>query len=396
MRHPPSKGFDNDILPETADVVIVGGGVMGLSTAYHLASKGCNDVLLIERNRFFGEESTGRCAGGIRYQFSNEVDIRLSLHSIPMLERFAEELEQEIDLRHCGYLFLLFRDQDVEVFRENVALQRSLGVDVEWLTPEQASARAYPVDTCGTLAATFCARDGLADPSGVVQGYARGARRLGARLVTETEATGIDTQHGRVCAVITNRGTVNTGTVVNAAGPWAAAVGAMAGVQVPVRPLRRQIAVTTSVAGLPHDFPMVIDFAQSLYFHREGHGVLTGMSNLCEKEGFDQSVDREWELIHLEAAMARMPALGSAGVLNRWAGLYAVSPDSLAILGRVPQLEGFYCLNGFSGHGFMHGPICGLLLAEEILDGQAHTVDIAPLRLDRFLQPGATCEYAVV
>jgi sarcosine oxidase subunit beta len=396
MSHPPSKGFDNDILPETADVVIVGGGVMGLSTAYHLADKGCNDVLLIERNRFFGEESTGRCAGGIRYQFSNEIDIRLSLHSIPMLERFAEELEQEIDLRHCGYLFLLSREQDVEVFRENVALQRSLGVDVEWLTPEQASARAYPVDTWGILAATFCAQDGLADPSGVVQGYARAARRLGARLVTETEATGIETQHDRVCAVRTDRGTVNTGAVVNAAGPWAATVGAMAGVQAPVRPLRRQIAVTTSVAGLPHDFPMVIDFAQSLYFHREGQSVLTGMSNLCEREGFDQSVDREWELIHLEAAMARMPELGSAGVLNRWAGLYAVSPDSLAILGRVPQLEGFYCLNGFSGHGFMHGPICGLLLAEEILDGQAHTVDIAPLRIDRFLQPGAAFEYAVV
>jgi sarcosine oxidase subunit beta len=384
------------MLPKTAEVVIIGGGVMGVSTAYHLASKGCSDVLLLERNRFFGEEATGRCAGGIRYQFSNEIDVRLSQHSIPMLERFADELEQEIDLRHCGYLFLLSQEDDVKVFRENVALQCSLGVETEWLSPEEAAQRAYPVDTRGMLAATFNAREGLADPSGVVQGYVRGARRLGVRLVNEVEATGIDTAGSRVRGVRTNRGTVSAGAAVNAAGPWAAQVGAMAGVDIPVRPVRRQIAVTTAIPGLPDDFPMVIDFAQSLYFHREGQGVLTGMSNPQEKEGFDQSVDGGWELTHLEAAVARFPLLENAGVLNRWAGLYEVSPDSLAILGRVPQVEGFYCINGFSGHGFMHGPICGLLLAEEILEGRATTVDIAPLHIDRFLRKGTAAEYAVV
>ena len=384
------------MLPARAEVVIIGGGVMGASTAYHLASKGCSDVLLLERNRFFGEESTGRCAGGIRYQFSNEIDIRLSLHSIPMLERFADELEQEIDLRHCGYLFLLSREEEVEVFRANVALQRCLGVNTEWLSREEVKERAYPVATKGILAGTFNPRDGLADPSGVVQGYVKGARRLGVSLVTETEATGIETAKGRVCAVRTHHGRVKTGTVVNAAGPWAGLVGAMAGIDIPVRPVRRQIAVTTAIPGLPHDFPMVIDFAQSLYFHREGQGVLTGMSNPHEKEGFDQSVDPGWELTHLEAAVARMPLLENAGVLNRWAGLYEVTPDSLAILGQIPQLKGFHCVNGFSGHGFMHGPICGLLLAEEILEGEASTVDIAPLRIDRFLQRAGATEYAVV
>jgi sarcosine oxidase subunit beta len=384
------------MLPKTADVVIIGGGVMGVSTAYHLASKGCTDVLLLERNRFFGEEATGRCAGGIRYQFSNEIDVRLSQRSIPMLERFAAELEQELDLRQCGYLFLLSREEDVRVFRQNVALQRSLGVNTEWLSPEEAAKRAYPVDTQGILAGTFNASDGLADPSGVVQGYVKGARRLGVSLLSEVEATGIDVASGRVLGVRTNRGTVNTSTVVNAAGPWAPMVGGMAGIDVPVRPLRRQIAVTTAIPGLPSDFPMVIDFAQSLYFHREGQGVLTGMSNPYEKEGFDQSVDPEWELTHLEAAVVRFPLLEDAGVLNRWAGLYEVSPDSLAILGKVPQLQGFYCINGFSGHGFMHGPICGLLLAEEILEGEAATVDIAPLRIDRFVEQGGPSEYAVV
>lgn len=384
------------MLPERAGVVIIGGGVMGVSTAYHLVKKGCSDILLVERNRFFGEESTGRCAGGIRYQFSNEIDIRLSLLSIPMLERFPQELHQEIDLKHCGYLFMLSREGDVKVFQENVARQRSLGVQTEWLSAEEVRRRTALVDTNGILAGTFCARDGLADPSGVVQGYVGAATRLGASLLTGTEATGIETSGGRVCGVTTTRGKVETRVVVNAAGPWAAAVGAMAGIEIPVRPLRRQIAVTTSIGGLPRDFPMVIDFAQSLYFHREGQGVLTGMSNLDEREGFDQSVDREWEMRHLEAAVARMPSLANAGLLNRWAGLYAVSPDALAILGRVPQIEGYYCINGFSGHGFMHGPICGLLLAEEILEGQARTLDIAPLRIDRFVRESRATEYAVV
>jgi sarcosine oxidase subunit beta len=384
------------MLPRSAEVVIIGGGVMGASTAYHLAKKGQSGVLLLERNRFFGEESTGRCAGGFRYQFSNEMDIRLSLLSIPMLERFPEKLEREIDLRHCGYLFLLSREEDVELFQRNVTLQRSLGVETEWLSAEEVRSRAAPVHATGMLAGTFCGRDGLADPSGVVQGYVKEAKRLGATLLTDTKATGIEVTAGKVSAVQTTRGTVRTGVVVNAAGPWAAEVGAMAGVQIPVRPLRRQIAVTTAAPGLPHDFPMVIDFANSLYFHREGTGVLTGMSNQHEREGFDQSVDSAWEMVHLEAAVARMPVLENVGILNRWAGLYAVSPDALAILGKVPQLEGFYCINGFSGHGFMHGPICGLLLAEEILKGAAHTLDIGPLRLERFLGERKATEYAVV
>ena len=284
----------------------------------------------------------------------------------------------------------------MRVFQENVALQRSLGIETEWLSAEEVRRRASPVDTTGILAGTFGPRDGLADPSGVVQGYVKGARRLGASLVTDTEATGIEVKAGRVCAVKTSRGRIETGSVVNAAGPWASTVGAMAGVEVPVRPVRRQIAVTTAIPELPVDFPMVIDFADSLYFHREGEGVLTGMSNQNEREGFDQSVNREWELTHLERAVARMPVLENAGILNRWAGLYAVSPDALAILGKVPEPEGFYCINGFSGHGFMHGPICGLLLAEEILEGRAHTVDIEPLRIDRFAKEDTAREYAVV
>jgi sarcosine oxidase subunit beta len=383
-------------LPNTADVVIVGGGVMGASTAYHLALKGCKDVLLLERESFFGIEATGKCAGGIRYQFGTEINVRLSIKSLPMLDRFEEELDQPIDLRKCGYLFLLTNENDVAVFRHTMAMQNSLGVGTEWLEPLQIAELAPLIDLTGVIGATYNADDGLADPNSVVQGYVSGARRKGARLLSDTAVTGIRVESGAVRGVITNRGEVATPVVVNAAGPWAGEVGRIAGVDIPIVPLRRQIVVTSPIPEVAPDFPFVIDFAPSLYFHREGPGILTGMSNPDEEIGFDQSIDQEWELVHLEAAMARMPILQNAGLASHWAGLYEVSPDAHPILGRIPALEGFYCVGGFSGHGFMHGPICGLLLAEEILDGVAHTMDICSLSIERFEKGEEIREYNVV
>jgi sarcosine oxidase subunit beta len=383
-------------LPKTADVIIIGGGVMGASTAYHLALKGCPDVLLLERESFFGMEATGKCAGGIRYQFGTEINVRLSKLSLPMLDRFEEELGQPIDLNYCGYLFLLTEEEDVEVFRQNVAMQRRLGVGTEWLEPDQIAALAPLVELEGVRAGTFNPNDGLADPNSVVQGYVSGAGRLGVTSLTDVEVTEVLVENGAVHGVVTSRGQVSAPVVVNAAGPWAGVVGEMAGVDVPVVPVRRQIVVTGPMPEVPPDFPFVIDFAQSLYFHREGEGILTGMSNPDEEVGFDQTVDDAWELVHLEAAMERLPILERAGLASHWAGLYEVSPDAHPILGRVPSLEGFYCINGFSGHGFMHGPICGLLLAEEILDGGAHTLDISSLYIDRFQEDDEIVEYNVV
>jgi len=313
-----------------------------------------------------------------------------------MLDRFQEELGQPIGLRYCGYLFLLTRQEDVRAFQANVALQHRLGVMTEWLSGDEVRARLPYMNLDDVLAATWYPRDGLADPNSVVQGYIKGARRLGARCLTEVEVTGIKVEGGRVRGVRTNLGEIATPVVVNAAGPWAAQVGAMAGVEIPVVPVRRQIAVTTPIPQLPPDFPFVIDFARSLYFHREGPGILTGMSNPHQPPGFDQRVDHEWELVHLEAAIARLPLLADAGIISRWAGLYEVSPDAHPILGRVPEVDGFYCINGFSGHGFMHGPACGLLLAEEILDGKAHTLDISSLSLSRFREGRQIQEYNVV
>ncbi len=385
-------------LPSTADVVVVGGGVMGASTAYHLALKGCPNVLLLEKEEFFGTQATGRCAGGIRYQFSTEINVKLSLLSLPMLDRFEEELGQIIDLRYCGYLFLLTTEADVAAFRRNVAMQNRLGVETEWLSPQQVADMIPLAKADDVLAGTynFTQGEGLADPGGVVQGYVSGARRLGATLLTEVEVTDVQVEGGRVRGVVTDQGTVATSTVVNAAGPWAGVVGDMAGVDIPIVPVRRQITVTAPIPEIPPDFPFIIDFARSLYFHREGEGLLTGMSNPDEPVGFDQSFDSDWELVHLTAAVERLPLMATAGLFRRWAGLYEVSPDAHPILGRVPQVEGLYCVGGFSGHGFMHGPICGLLLAEEILDGAAHTLDISSLYIDRFEAGQQITEYNVI
>jgi sarcosine oxidase subunit beta len=369
---------------------------MGTSTAYHLAKKGCRDVLLLEKERFFGTQATGKCAGGIRYQFGTAINVQLSKLSLPMLYCFQEEPGHPIDLNLCGYLFLLTEPRDLEIFRQNLEMQRRLGVATEWLEGSEIARLAPVIDLEDVLAATFHPGDGLADPNSVVQGYVSAAAQMGATLRTGVEVVDIRVESGRVAGVVTSDGTVSTSVVVNAAGPWAAVVGEMADLEIPVVPLRRQIVVTGPMPVIPQGFPFVIDFAQSLYFHREGEGILTGMSNPNEKPGFDQSVDRAWELVHLEAAMERMPVLQQATLASRWAGLYEVSPDAHPILGQVPELPGFYCINGFSGHGFMHGPICGLLLAEEILDGEAHTLDIAPLRLDRFREGRELVEYNVV
>jgi sarcosine oxidase subunit beta len=386
---------DQADLPRTADAVVVGGGVMGASTAYHLAKRGLSDVVLLEREQFLGAMSTGQCAGGIRHQFASEINVRLSIESIRMLEAFEAEPGHAIGLRVDGYLILLTTEGDVAAFRDAVALQHRLGVMTQWLEPDQIAELVPDVNLDGVLAGTFNENDGLCDPSSVVQGYAVGARRLGARVLTSAGVTGLQKRLSTY-ALETSRGTIEAPVVVNACGAWAPEIGAHLGVDIPISPIRRQMLVTTPLPEIPRDFPFTVFFGDSLYFHREGEGILTGKSNPLETPGFKLDVDPDWELTHLEAALERLPLLEDAGVLSRWAGLYEVTPDAHPILGRVPGADGFYVMAGFSGHGFMHGPVAGLLMAEEILDGGAHTVDISPFRYERFLQGELSPEYNVI
>jgi sarcosine oxidase subunit beta len=382
-------------IQNTADIVIIGGGVMGASTAYNLASRGQHNVILLEKEDFFGLGATGRCAGGVRYQFGTEVNVRLSLLSLPMLERFKDEIGQVVNYRKTGYLFLLTNQDEVNIFKHNVDMQNRLGAQTQWLSGDEIRKRLPMMCLEDVIAGSFNPSDGLVDPNSVVMGYISAAQRLGVKALTSTPVTGIQVRSGKVVGVKIPDQTISAPVVLDATGPWSGLTGQMAGLQVPIAPIRRQWFTTTAIPKLPMDFPFVIDFAKSLYFHPEGPGLLTGMSNPNEPPGFDQNIDLEWELIHLEAAINRLPLLEHAGLASRLAGLYEVTPDAHPIFGKTP-LEGYFLLSGFSGHGFMHGPIAGKLMAEIIIDGQATTMDISMLDLSRFNEGRLIQEYNVV
>ncbi len=382
-------------LPKTANIIIIGGGVMGASTAYHLASRGIKNIVLLEKESFFGQGATGRCAGGVRYQFSTEINIQLSLASLPMIERFEDEIGQAVDYFKWGYLFLLTQEKELEVFQRNVALQHRMGIATEWLSEAELRQRLPMMNLDGVIAATNHPKDGVVDPNGVVMGYIGAAQRMGVQCLAGVPVKAIHQKAGKINGVGTPFGDIAAPIVVNCTGPWAGAVAEMAGLSIPLTPLRRQWLTTTPLPQLPPDFPFVIDFTRSLYFHREGEGLLTGMSNPHETPGFSQNIDPDWELSHMEAAIERLPLLETAGVVSRLAGLYENTPDAHPIYGATP-LEGFYLLTGFSGHGFMHGPVSGLLMSEIILDGKSQTVDVSQLDLARFEENRLIHEYNVV
>ncbi len=370
-------------LPSRASVVVVGGGVMGLSTAYHLASAGVTDVVLVERDEL-GCGSTCKAAGGVRAQFSDAVNVELGLRSLRTFETFEQTFGQDIDLHQVGYLFLLERADDVGAFEQNVALQNEIGVPSRMIDVEEAKRLSPLISTEGLLAAAWSPTDGHCTPESVVGGYAAAARRAGATLVRHCAVTRIESSGGDITGVVTERGTISTDTVVCTAGAWSRDLGAMVGVDLPVEPLRRQILTTEPVPGLDPRTPFTIDFATSFYFHAEGPGLLLGMSDPDETPGFKLDVSDEWLAGLTDAVERRAPALGEVGLRPGWAGLYEMTPDHNALVGESAEVSRFLYATGFSGHGFLMGPAVGEVMRDLYL-GRDPVVDVSSLTAARFV-----------
>lgn len=377
-----------------ADVVVIGGGVIGASIAYHLSLRGAGRVIVLERDRL-GSGSTGRNAGGIRLQFSTEVNVRLSQRALPRIEAFADEMGVDPQFHQVGYLFLITADADVQPFERSLELWRALGVPATRLSAAEAHAVFPEVRVDDVRFATFCAKDGYADPHSILQGYVARARERGVEFREGAEVTGIERAGGRVVAVRAAGDRIECPTVVDAAGAWGAKIGAMVGLALPIVPLRRHIFVTAPVPGLDHDYPLTIEFASGLYFHRESGGVLLGMADPGDHPSFDDSVNWDFLPTVVERALERLPVLQQATVKTGWAGFYEDTPDRHPIIGPIDEVPGFICAAGFSGHGLMQAPAAGEIIAQ-IVCGEPTSVDVSALRFERFAEGTLVTEHNII
>jgi sarcosine oxidase subunit beta len=369
-------------MEKTADVVIIGGGVVGLSIAYYLALKRAGRIVLFEKGQL-GEGSTSRCVGGIRVQFSTEINIRFSLESLKTFEQFEEEFRVNPEFKRIGYLFLATTEREIEVFKENMKLQKKFDIPVEFLSSNEIRSRWPYLRMNDILGGTYCHWDGYAGPNEILSGFASGAKRGGVKIYEGMEIIGISSAKGKIHSVKTKDEEIFTPVVVNAGGPYAASIGEMVGIKVPVKPLRRQIFITAPFRLTDRPIPLTIDFHRGWYFRQEGDGLLLS-GPLDLEPSFNLNIDYEAMAETSENAMYRVPVLEKARIARGWAGLYEISPDHHAILGRVPQVEGFVLANGFSGHGFQHSPAVGKVISEVIAGREANTIDISSLSIERF------------
>jgi len=385
---------------QTAEIVIIGGGIVGSSIAWHLTDAGCKNVLVIERESSQGKGSTGKSMGGVRAQFSTPVNIQMSLYSIPFYARFEEVVGHPADYRPQGYLFLATKDSHLTYLRDNFARQKKLGL---------TTARLLPADEIGTmlpqlrsddiLGGSFCSTDGFVDPYSVMNGFMASAAEHGATLWKKTAVTGITINQQGAFSVETSRGPVSTRTVVNAAGAWSAQIAKFVGIDLPVEPLRRMLVPSEPFSDFPHSSPMVIDMSTGFHFRPEGRGFLLAWNDPEETPGYKTDFEPSFiEKILIHAA-DRVPVFENLPINPKraWAGLYEMTPDHHCVLGPVAAVPGFFLANGFSGHGVMHSPATGKILADLILQKKTNVVDdVSVLRFERFARGELLHETAVL
>ena len=386
-------------MTRTADVVVIGAGIVGSSIAFHITEAGCKNVLVLERETRQGLGSTGKSMGGVRAQFATEPNIRMSLYSIPIFARFQEITGHPSGYQPRGYLFMATNEWHMNYLRKNGARQKALGLkNVDLLSPDDIRKVLPLLRSDDIVGGSFCPTDGFVDPESVMNGFLARALDRGAQLWRGVHVTGIYSDHGVVSGVLTNQGGISTPVVVNAAGPWAASIARLAGIDLPVEPLRRMLILTEPFPRLPERLPMMIDMNTGWHFRQEGRGLLLAWAHAGEQPGFRTDFDPAYIEQSLTHAVARVPAFANLQVDRRrcWAGLYEMSPDHHAILGPAPEVRGFYFANGFSGHGVMHSPATGRILADLILRGKTEVIDAKDLSIERFAAGRAIEETAIL
>ena len=386
-------------MQQTADVVIIGAGIVGSSVAYHLTEAGCKSVLLLERETRQGLGSTGKSMGGVRAQFATDVNIQMSLYSIPILHRFEEITGHPSGYKPHGYMFMATNESHMNYLRTNQARQKALGLErVEMLQPGDIRKIMPQLRSDDIIGGTLCPTDGFVDPNSVMTGFMARAAEQGATLVRGTEVTGIDVKSGEIAGVQTNNGSVATRTIVDAAGPWAAGVARMAGAELPVEPLRRMLVPTEPFPGLPEHLPMIIDMSNGWHFRQEGLGLIMAWADPEQTPGFRTDFDPAFIEKILTYAANRVPAFAELAVNPRrcWAGMYEMTPDHHSILGPAPEVRGLFFANGFSGHGVMHSPATGRIISDLILRGKTNIIDADTLSVRRFAEGRAIEETAVL
>jgi sarcosine oxidase subunit beta len=383
----------------TADVVIIGGGIVGSSIAYHLTAAGCRNVLVIERESAQGKGSTGKSMGGVRAQFSTPVNIQMSLYSIPFYASFDEHLGYPCDYRPQGYLFCATSDQHMNYLRTNYEKQVAMGLKNVRLISGDGIREMFPqLRADDIIGGSFCSTDGFVDPYSAMVGFITWAIEHGATIWKHTEVTGIAHDEHGIKHVETSRGAVATRKVVNCAGAWAAGIAKLAGVDLPVEPLRRMLVPSEPFDEFPHTAPMIIDMSNGFHFRPESRGFLLAWNDPEETPGFKTDFDAAFVEKILTRAADRVPCFAGLPVNPKraWAGLYEMTPDHHPILGEVPELPGFFLANGFSGHGVMHAPATGKILSDLILTGKTDLIDASLLNLSRFAEGRTIHETAVL
>jgi sarcosine oxidase subunit beta len=382
-------------MQNTADAVIIGGGILGASVAFHLAKANYGNIVLVEKEPLMGSGATAKAAGGIRAQFVTKENIQMSMLSEELFKSFKDDTGYDALFDQVGYLFLVKDDKDVDGFKKSYELQKSLGLNIEILKPEEIGKYAPHVSLDGVQFGTFCKDDGLGDPHEFLSGYDHAARKLGVKIELDAEVTDIEINSGEVKTIKTVRGEISTPLIINCTGPYAKEIGKMVGADVKVEPIKRQIVTTGELSFVEPSFPMVVDASSGLYCHKESKGMLLGWADWSVKPSYDISIDPEYTDGILERALDLIPKLEEAEIANEWAGLYETTPDHNEIIGFEPIVKGLFHVVGFSGHGFMHAPAAGLITAE-ILTDKEPSIDISNYSPTRFNEDSIVKETNII